>query len=660
MRQPVDRVADHLDVGHRRRGRAGSGRPGPGPQRPRRLAVGRGLPPGRGRGQRPAAPTGSASVRPARRSLTRARAAPPRAACGTTSTPDAGGPAPRARVAVEHATSRRHRRRGRATAAASTSSGTPAARHASRAAADRLHGAHLVVGAAQRGQRRCRARRPRRVQASRSTRPSRSTGDRRPAVGSLGRAAAAGRAPAPRSARPPTATSAPRRRGAAASAPRTAAVQRGRARGQEATSVRPGAERRRRRPRGPRRAAAGPARPSAYSRRGVGPAVVEGGEQRLAGGRVQGRGRRASRQGARRDRTRCGPPTSTRWHVAARRDRDPPQIRAGHASRVRRRLSVRWRLRRGPHDRKVPCGVEHVRPHRAPDASAGSTAAPACVVAAAALFAQRRARRDGTASSGWLPLGRRRHHRAGRPDHDLWIGSWIAALVVGVFVWGLMIWCVIAYRRQEDRRRAARAAPLQPADRDPLHGRAAVHGRGAVLLHRPRRGGHCSTPRQKPDVTVNVVGKQWSWDFNYVDADVYEPARRPSSTGKPATQDDAPDALPAGRQAGRVRPQRARRHPLVLGAGVPAEARHHPGQANTLPGRPDPGRAPTRASAPSSAAPTTRRCSSRSRSSPQAEFDAAHRRAAGRGPDRPARQRPQPRAGPTEDQRLMPASTGSS
>jgi len=26
----------------------------------------------------------------------------------------------------------------------------------------------------------------------------------------------------------------------------------------------------------------------------------------------------------------------------------------------------------------------------------------------------------------------------------------------------------------------------------------------------------------KPDVTINVVGKQWSWDFNYVDSNVYE------------------------------------------------------------------------------------------------------------------------------------------
>ena len=31
-----------------------------------------------------------------------------------------------------------------------------------------------------------------------------------------------------------------------------------------------------------------------------------------------------------------------------------------------------------------------------------------------------------------------------------------------------------------------------------------------------------STSSSKPDRTVSVVGKQWSWDFNYLDEDVYE------------------------------------------------------------------------------------------------------------------------------------------
>ena len=43
---------------------------------------------------------------------------------------------------------------------------------------------------------------------------------------------------------------------------------------------------------------------------------------------------------------------------------------------------------------------------------------------------------------------------ASRPQadrmYDLWIGSVIAALVVGVFVWGLIFWCVIRYRKRGD------------------------------------------------------------------------------------------------------------------------------------------------------------------------------------------------------------------
>ena len=32
----------------------------------------------------------------------------------------------------------------------------------------------------------------------------------------------------------------------------------------------------------------------------------------------------------------------------------------------------------------------------------------------------------------------------------LWNGSWLAALGVGVIVWGLIIWCIVAYRRKKD------------------------------------------------------------------------------------------------------------------------------------------------------------------------------------------------------------------
>src|SRR5436190_1151151 len=32
--------------------------------------------------------------------------------------------------------------------------------------------------------------------------------------------------------------------------------------------------------------------------------------------------------------------------------------------------------------------------------------------------------------------------------YDLWIGSVVAALAVGFFVWGLIFWCVVRYRKR--------------------------------------------------------------------------------------------------------------------------------------------------------------------------------------------------------------------
>src|SRR5690625_5561896 len=45
----------------------------------------------------------------------------------------------------------------------------------------------------------------------------------------------------------------------------------------------------------------------------------------------------------------------------------------------------------------------------------------------------------------------------------------------------------------------------------------------------------------EPDMVVEVVGKQWSWDFNYVSEDVHEPAGVQSfATG----EEGAEEALP--------------------------------------------------------------------------------------------------------------------
>ena len=74
----------------------------------------------------------------------------------------------------------------------------------------------------------------------------------------------------------------------------------------------------------------------------------------------------------------------------------------------------------------------------------------------------------------------------------LWRGSWIAALCVGDVVWGAILWAVIFHRKRTDA--AAAAGPLQPADRDHVHGHPVHHGRRLLLLHRPGRELHRQAP----------------------------------------------------------------------------------------------------------------------------------------------------------------------
>ncbi|BAS12163.1 probable cytochrome c oxidase subunit 2 [Arthrobacter sp. Hiyo8] len=49
---------------------------------------------------------------------------------------------------------------------------------------------------------------------------------------------------------------------------------------------------------------------------------------------------------------------------------------------------------------------------------------------------------------GWLPTERGTTSNTDR-IMDLWVNSWIAALAVGIITWGLLVWCIIAYRRRK-------------------------------------------------------------------------------------------------------------------------------------------------------------------------------------------------------------------
>jgi cytochrome c oxidase subunit 2 len=103
---------------------------------------------------------------------------------------------------------------------------------------------------------------------------------------------------------------------------------------------------------------------------------------------------------------------------------------------------------------------------------------------------------------------------------DLWVGSWIVLLAVGVLTWGLILWAAVVYRR----RRGQTGLPVQLRYNMPIEifytivplilvmGFFAFTARDQAVIE---------ARSDDPDVTIEAYGKQWAWDFNYLDEDVY-------------------------------------------------------------------------------------------------------------------------------------------
>jgi len=113
-----------------------------------------------------------------------------------------------------------------------------------------------------------------------------------------------------------------------------------------------------------------------------------------------------------------------------------------------------------------------------------------------------------------------------------WNGSWLAALGVGVLVWGLILWCVVVYRRKKD----AVGLPEQLRYNVPieiLYTIVPVFMVAVLFFYTARLESAQMDVSAKPDVTINVVAKQWNWDFNYIDAGTFETSSMVVLTGEP-------------------------------------------------------------------------------------------------------------------------------
>ena len=102
----------------------------------------------------------------------------------------------------------------------------------------------------------------------------------------------------------------------------------------------------------------------------------------------------------------------------------------------------------------------------------------------------------------------------------LWVTSWIVLLLVGLITWSLIIWATIAYRR----RKGQTGLPVQLRYNMPIETFFTVVPVILVLgffAFTVQEQVKIEARNPAPENVVEVFGKRWAWDFNYVNEDVF-------------------------------------------------------------------------------------------------------------------------------------------
>jgi cytochrome c oxidase subunit 2 len=97
--------------------------------------------------------------------------------------------------------------------------------------------------------------------------------------------------------------------------------------------------------------------------------------------------------------------------------------------------------------------------------------------------------------------------------HDLWMWSWLAAMITGVIVWGLIFFVSIRYRRRSETE-----IPVQTRYNLPIEIFYTIAPIMMVIVFfyfTVDTQNKILKDDKEPDETVTVVGQQWSWTFNY-------------------------------------------------------------------------------------------------------------------------------------------------
>src|SRR5690625_2551669 len=143
-----------------------------------------------------------------------------------------------------------------------------------------------------------------------------------------------------------------------------------------------------------------------------------------------------------------------------------------------------------------------------------------------------------SAKRGWLPA------EAGTTNltesiTNIWVGAWVAALFIGVLVLGLIIWCVIVYRKRKDDNEL----PVQIRYHLPLellYTFVPLVMVGVLFFYTVQVQDEITDVSADPEVNIEVYAKQWAWDFNYTDEDVWDTGDKANLDGTMAPAEDLP------------------------------------------------------------------------------------------------------------------------
>ncbi len=95
----------------------------------------------------------------------------------------------------------------------------------------------------------------------------------------------------------------------------------------------------------------------------------------------------------------------------------------------------------------------------------------------------------------------------------LWQGSWVAALGVGVVVWGMIIWAIIFHRKRAGQPVAHQVRYNMPIEM--LYTVVPLVMVGVLFFFTARDENYIDKLPAHPQVRVTVIGFQWSWQFQY-------------------------------------------------------------------------------------------------------------------------------------------------